>query len=153
MFRRIVKLNSMKIKTNIFVQMIILQLVKIKLNLIDSTDKFDWMLNEHWNDFHRVKFEKISRLWNLLLFLFESRLFAFGSTWTSRRIDNCDRKNAHQTWSSQLLSSNFFELNHIERDFCFHFEGYHDICLTFLLVLGADLCLPFIDTITKSHFT
>ena len=32
------------------------------------------------------------------------------------------------------------------------FQGYHDICLTFLLVLGGDLCLPLIDTITKSHF-
>ncbi|CAM4917624.1 unnamed protein product [Rotaria socialis] len=30
--------------------------------------------------------------------------------------------------------------------------GYRDIGLTFLLVLGADLCLPLIDTITKSHF-
>ncbi|CAF3357954.1 unnamed protein product [Rotaria socialis] len=31
-------------------------------------------------------------------------------------------------------------------------KGYRDIGLTFLLVLGADLCLPLIDTITKSHF-
>ncbi|CAF3358529.1 unnamed protein product [Rotaria socialis] len=34
----------------------------------------------------------------------------------------------------------------------FYRQGYRDIGLTFLLVLGADLCLPLIDTITKSHF-
>ncbi|CAF5214614.1 unnamed protein product, partial [Rotaria magnacalcarata] len=40
----------------------------------------------------------------------------------------------------------------IKHDYLNYYQGYHDICLTFLLVLGADLCLPFIDTITKSHF-
>ena len=30
-------------------------------------------------------------------------------------------------------------------------QGYHDICLTFLLVLGEDECLPVIDSITMSH--
>ncbi|CAF1129133.1 unnamed protein product [Adineta ricciae] len=40
----------------------------------------------------------------------------------------------------------------IKHDYLNYYQGYHDICLSFLLVLGADLCLPFIDTITKSHF-
>jgi hypothetical protein len=40
----------------------------------------------------------------------------------------------------------------IKHDYLNYYQGYHDICLTFLLVLGADPCLPFIDTITKSHF-
>ncbi|CAF4719177.1 unnamed protein product [Rotaria sp. Silwood1] len=40
----------------------------------------------------------------------------------------------------------------IKHDYLNYYQGYHDICLTFLIVLGADLCLPFIDTITKSHF-
>ncbi|CAM4937905.1 unnamed protein product [Rotaria socialis] len=40
----------------------------------------------------------------------------------------------------------------IKHDYLNYYQGYHDICLTFLLVLGADLCLPFIDTVTKSHF-
>ncbi|CAF0892378.1 unnamed protein product [Adineta steineri] len=40
----------------------------------------------------------------------------------------------------------------IKHDYLNYYQGYHDICLTFLLVLGADVCLPYIDTITKSHF-
>ncbi|CAF3208224.1 unnamed protein product [Rotaria sp. Silwood2] len=32
-----------------------------------------------------------------------------------------------------------------------YYQGYHDISLTFLLVLGEDLCLPVIDSITMSH--
>ncbi|CAF0923151.1 unnamed protein product [Rotaria sordida] len=40
----------------------------------------------------------------------------------------------------------------IKHDYLNYYQGYHDICLTFLIVLGADLCLPCIDTITKSHF-
>ena len=52
---------------------------------------------------------------------------------------------------------NYYQVNSVESNrlrqqrSCL-LQGYHDICLTFLLVLGADLCLPFIDTITKSHF-
>ncbi|CAF1121496.1 unnamed protein product [Rotaria sp. Silwood1] len=32
-----------------------------------------------------------------------------------------------------------------------YYQGYHDISLTFLLVLGEDSCLPVIDSITMSH--
>lgn len=32
-----------------------------------------------------------------------------------------------------------------------YYQGYHDICLTFLLVLGERLCLPIMDSITMSH--
>ncbi|CAF0781413.1 unnamed protein product [Didymodactylos carnosus] len=34
-----------------------------------------------------------------------------------------------------------------------YYQGYHDICLTFLLVLGEENCLPLIDTITDTHLT
>lgn len=40
----------------------------------------------------------------------------------------------------------------IKQDSLNYYQGYHDICLAFLLVLDDELCLPFIDTITKSHF-
>lgn len=33
-----------------------------------------------------------------------------------------------------------------------YYQGYHDICLIFLMVLGKDLCLPLIESITKTHF-
>ncbi|UJR30127.1 hypothetical protein I4U23_017668 [Adineta vaga] len=32
-----------------------------------------------------------------------------------------------------------------------YYQGYHDICLTFLLVLGNDSCLSIMDSITISH--
>ncbi|CAF1111409.1 unnamed protein product [Adineta ricciae] len=32
-----------------------------------------------------------------------------------------------------------------------YYQGYHDICLTFLLVLGNELCVPILDSITMSH--
>lgn len=32
-------------------------------------------------------------------------------------------------------------------------KGYHDICLTFLLVMGVDDCIPLLSQITKTHLT
>ncbi|CAF1313303.1 unnamed protein product, partial [Didymodactylos carnosus] len=43
-----------------------------------------------------------------------------------------------------------FLLKHDELNY---YQGYHDICLTFLLVLGRENCLPLIDTITDTHLT
>lgn len=41
----------------------------------------------------------------------------------------------------------------IRYDHLHYYQGYHDICLTFLLVTGADKSIPLLEHISLSHFT
>lgn len=41
----------------------------------------------------------------------------------------------------------------IRNDNLHYYQGYHDICLTFLLVSGATECLPLLENITLTHLT
>ncbi|CAF0712881.1 unnamed protein product [Brachionus calyciflorus] len=41
----------------------------------------------------------------------------------------------------------------IKHDNLHYYQGYHDICITFLLVAGVQNCLPLIENLTLTHLT
>ena len=41
----------------------------------------------------------------------------------------------------------------IRNDKLHYYQGYHDICLTFLLVNGVEESLPLIENLTLTHLT